>query len=955
MADFDIKVLLAQAKDDPRFQNITTNGLRMGSTALSNDPIVSGVDGGNAPLLFNVQSNTPSLFDIAIDIFIILQEEIANTVTLADVVSTLHSKKLVNFVSIKDLLDTKLSTLKQESIEAISRFIIEQEKAIADIFKISDNVDDVIYLQNRNFKEIINAINHVAKEQKLIMHRGIGGIVRYPLADIAIAMSHPVTQGGANNLQQGLKPRGDFGTGYTANTWPLNDAKWNYWEYQYRGNGIFSSSGPYGNNYYTLSPYFIPSNAPAFVPISAQGASLTPRWSFFTNDWYDWDKYMPELKYQLENFYPSGQLGITGSYVYWWMPGYYRAFAPIIVVGNQTWSGPSIFAASPLEYSKDTGTPLEHLNIGTIRFAEIFDTGNFNLPKSAGSTIQSGGFGFQVNLANFLRELTAENTPVLANIENAKTEDFKGALVKIVSEIKEIKKRSFQRPKELLNVLSEALIPKGKFLPTEKVDFEEVITFAQSITLSPQTFKVADEKHPDKIGKGLLELLVQKEHVLTPKVIFLLTKFFSSDRQKLKITTALSNQKVKLLDKHSKGIGVGKRSENIESFSHLIDSPAETIIKGERVSTSTEKQKKVVKPLREGIDLSDIEFFNMNRALFEIFDLKDPVLTPAKSRVESDRVLLQSTEAKDVTKPLSEGVDLSHRETFDSIKSLFTDNGAFRINTVNPTKARVESDKVLLKSFTDIIRQFELLDKADFDARRLNKDIEKIIHHASKSSTQDITLVTANSLIHGEVLGIISRDRDAGGSGDVFFTFKPAFRKDKIDVDDEKVVKDVTKPLSIDSAATKEVLMQRARAKIIGNKAFVDDIIFAFKMGKGIKNDKIAVDDEEVIKDLEKPLKTIGDLKDFFLTAPASIAIKRSTFTTNDDFNPWVMNKIIHELDLTAQDLVRKKYLPRRSIDNVLQSSEKGVAFIRDEEYTKGPYFLQPYVAAIPPGRSRQF
>ena len=24
-------------------------------------------------------------------------------------------------------------------------------------------------------------------------------------------------------------------------------------------------------------------------------------------------------------------------------------------------------------------------------------------------------------------------------------------------------------------------------------------------------------------------------------------------------------------------------------------------------------------------------------------------------------------------------------------------------------------------------------------------------------------------------------------------------------------------------------------------------------------------------------------------------------------------------------------------------------------DYTKGPYFLQPYVAAIPPGRSRQF
>lgn len=163
MAEFDIKILLAQAKDDPRFQNITTNSLRVGTTALANDPIVSGVDGGNAPLLFNVLSNTPSLFDIAIDIFIVLKEEIANTVTLADVVSTLQSKKLVNFVNIKDLLDTKLSTLRQESIEAISRFTIEQEKAVADIFKISDNVDDL--LAGRNYKEIINAIDFVAKQQ----------------------------------------------------------------------------------------------------------------------------------------------------------------------------------------------------------------------------------------------------------------------------------------------------------------------------------------------------------------------------------------------------------------------------------------------------------------------------------------------------------------------------------------------------------------------------------------------------------------------------------------------------------------------------------------------------------------------------------------------------------------------------------------------------------------------
>ena len=36
-------------------------------------------------------------------------------------------------------------------------------------------------------------------------------------------------------------------------------------------------------------------------------------------------------------------------------------------------------------------------------------------------------------------------------------------------------------------------------------------------------------------------------------------------------------------------------------------------------------------------------------------------------------------------------------------------------------------------------------------------------------------------------------------------------------------------------------------------------------------------------------------------------------------------------------------------------ASIRGTAFIRDEEYTTGAYFLEPYVATVPPGRSRQF
>ena len=313
--------------------------------------------------------------------------------------------------------------------------------------------------------------------------------------------------------------------------------------------------------------------------------------------------------------------------------------------------------------------------------------------KYAGSPFQSGGVFWQQNLDAPLYTFTAENTGVLVNIENAKVEDFKGQLVKTVSEIEEIKEKILPETKRVITCFVRNSYSKGKVLPAQKINFEEVVTFAQSITLKPQAFKVDDEKHPDKIGKGLLELLLQKEHVLTPKAARLFAKLFSSDEQKFKITTTLSNQK-ETLDKHSKDIGLGKRSENIETFSHLIDFSRKQLLKVNEYQQAQKNKRKLEKPVLNNVDLSDTEFFKMNRALFEIFDLKDFVFTPVKSRIESDRALVKVPKQKTQQKPISNNIDLSDRETFDSIKSLFTDNGAFRVNTVNPTKARVESDKV---------------------------------------------------------------------------------------------------------------------------------------------------------------------------------------------------------------------------------------------------------------------
>ena len=57
----------------------------------------------------------------------------------------------------------------------------------------------------------------------------------------------------------------------------------------------------------------------------------------------------------------------------------------------------------------------------------------------------------------------------------------------------------------------------------------------------------------------------------------------------------------------------------------------------------------------------------------------------------------------------------------------------------------------------------------------------------------------------------------------------------------------------------------------------------------------------------------------------------------------------------SAKETHKKLIHKQQGIQNTISASIKGNLFIRDEEYVTGTYFLEPYVATIPPGRSRQF
>ena len=49
--DFDLTLLLSQAKDDPRFQRITSNSIRLGTAQLSADPLLFATENLNEPFL----------------------------------------------------------------------------------------------------------------------------------------------------------------------------------------------------------------------------------------------------------------------------------------------------------------------------------------------------------------------------------------------------------------------------------------------------------------------------------------------------------------------------------------------------------------------------------------------------------------------------------------------------------------------------------------------------------------------------------------------------------------------------------------------------------------------------------------------------------------------------------------------------------------------------------------
>ena len=238
-------------------------------------------------------------------------------------------------------------------------------------------------------------------------------------------------------------------------------------------------------------------------------------------------------------------------------------------------------------------------------------------------------------------------------------------------------------------------------------------------------------------------------------------------------------------------------------------------------------------------------------------------------------------------------------------------------------------------------------DRVDVEiAKFLNKLI--IFPEIVKSSDNSIQ---AKSVITSSRVRVGSRDRDSGGIGDVFFTFATKILN-LITIVNEIKKEFIKKPRKEKIKIEDLTLIPRFNLSASRMGITQESVIHFNK----VPFELLKIDSTVVRKNVEKPISEKLRASSFIVT-PALAELITERFLVNDSFNPYLFNKV-KELRIGLKDTILRKIQEKSITDGIkdtLSSSEKGFAWMRDEEYTKGAYFLQPYVATIPPGRSRQF
>ena len=546
----------------------------------------------------------------------------------------------------------------------------------------------------------------------------------------------------------------------------------------------------------------------------------------------------------------------------------------------------------------------------------------------------------EINISDFETIIESkkfeETTKATDFIERLLLDLNKKEILKVLSNINEKLVKTSETEK--LNVVDRVLAPKGRIaadrigIIVSQPGFRKIPKFNNKISVE----NFLEELFPTK---SELSTVRARNLSIQAKARVVIEKLSAKSKTQLKVNKdfeASIDTKSKVANKKV----TTKKTSLVASRSEEIIAKARLFV--ENVKTLSKLRLKTNKLAEEVVKTKIRTSFFVNNALLERFDIRDSVIKPAKAKYATERIETVSSQLKEVVKTENQLLEALIKvslqpnvENIDTIKVL---------NSVLTPKARLEVEKLILSEIVRVnmpLRQFTVIELFDkFLGKFLNKQIilpEKV--HSSQN------VIRNRAEVITEKTGVVSKDRDASGIGDVVFLFGRRLLE-FINLAIE-VKKEVKKPLKNKLNVRESVFNPRfritnSRASILDKR----DLVFN-KVPTDFVNSEIFVK-----KTAEKPKLDELKVQNFILT-PALAEFITEKFLIDDDFSPYLFNKI-KESEVDIEDSL-KRVQEKKGIKDTLSSSQKGYAWMRDEEYTQGAYFLQPYVAAIPPGRSRQF
>ena len=527
------------------------------------------------------------------------------------------------------------------------------------------------------------------------------------------------------------------------------------------------------------------------------------------------------------------------------------------------------------------------------------------------------------------------------DVLSKKTSIKKSELVNLLDELT-LKKTARVRPRDKISLIDVIKVPKAKL----QIDRLVIQDFTPAFKTSTSREDVATlnavfkDIRPTKV---LEEDIAAKSFTLNPKALIRIDRVSAKSKTKLKVSFDALDQ-MQLFKRVTKDVSIVRRSTFSARTNELV---SRFLLNRDTVATKSRHKLKTATEKSDLVTASIDRFFKVNRVLFERYNIRDAVIKPARFKQTVDNLASFSRVSKKFDRSLEDVADLIIKISLNP--NLAEKEQIQILNSILTPKAKLSTERLQTSEFIKIefpFRLFEVFDIIDVD---IAKFFNKLIVFPEIAETSD-NLIQAKSLVFSTKAGLRTKDRDHGGIGDIFFTFGRKI------IDLVNVVDRIKKEFRTPQKETLKItnLVLEGRSKLISSRIFADDDKRGTLVGKALIPFTVGIQDNRYANSLEKvrsdKLKALS-----FTVTPALAEQITERFLVNDSFNPYLLNKV-KEFRIGLKDTTLKKLQEKTDgIRDTLSSSEKGYAWMRDEEYTKGAYFLQPYVATIPPGRSRQF